>query len=171
MKFNAYIIDFFKRHNLYDEELFKYLEKNAMMIDYRDEDQRAMIGCFYVLDEKEILKKIQVNVPYVYDDITAMINVHELVHGIEAYQRIGKKFKKDLTTEALPILYEKLFILENPSEELIKYGEYLDKTIEMCSEKDYKFALKVSDELIKNYNYDMKKMKKMTKKLSRKYRG
>lgn len=171
MKFNQYIIDFFKRHNLYDEEVFNYLEKNAMMIDYRDEDQRTMIGCFYILDRNEILKKIQVNVPYVYDDVTALITVHELVHGIENYPKIGKRFKKEMTIETLPILYEKLFMLENPSEELIKYGAYLDKIIESSEQRDYLFALKARDELIKEYNYDMKKMQKKAKRLSRKYRG
>lgn len=170
MKFNSYIIDFFKRHNLYDEETFDYLSKNATMIDYKDEDQRAMVGCFYILDEKKILKKLKINIPYVYNDITALIDIHELVHGIENYPKLGKRFKKDITIEALPILYEKLFILENPSDQLIKYGEYLDGIIEKSSEKEYKFALKIREELLKNYNYDVTKMQKMSKKLVRKYR-
>ena len=170
MNFNSYIIDFFKRHNLYDKEVFDYLSKNSTMIDYKDEDQRAMIGCFYILNRREILERLQINIPYVYDDITALINVHELVHGIENYKKLGKRFKKEMTVEVLPILYERLFILENPSEKLNKYGEYLDNIIEKSSEKEYVVALRVRDELIKNYNYNMSKMQKMSKKLVRKYR-
>lgn len=168
MKYNQVIIDFFKRHNLYEEEMFKYLSENSMMVDYLDEEQRAFIGCFYILNKRGILDRIQLNIPYVYNDETALINIHEIVHGILYYQKLGKKFKKDITVEALPMLYEKLYILENPSEEFIKYGEYLDRIIEENPQKEYKFGLDVREELLKNYNYNIKKMSKKVKRLSRK---
>ena len=170
MKYNPAIIDFFKRHNMYDEEMFNYLQENTIMIDFKDPDQRGFIGCFYVQDKKGRLTKIVLNIPYVYDYKTALINIHEITHGIENYKKLGKKFKKDNTVEALPILYEKIYIMENDNEELTKYGEYLDTLCGRDNATEYQMALKVRDELLSNYSYDMNKMKRMTKRLVRKYK-
>ena len=171
MVYNEKIIDFFKRHNMYDEKTFKYLQNNSTMIDYRNVEERAFIGCFYILNKKEELERLQINIPYVYDDITALINIHEIVHGIENYSKLGKKFKKDITIETLPILYEYIFITESQSSELKSYGKYLDKMIETSNELEYLFALKVRLELLNKYKYNMKKMQKLTKKLSREYQN
>ena len=171
MVYNEKIIDFFKRHNMYDEKTFKYLQDNSTMIDYRNVEERAFIGCFYILNKKEELERLQINIPYVYDDITALININEIVHGIENYSKLGKKFKKDLTIETLPILYEYIFITESQSSELKSYGKYLDKMIETSNELEYLFALKVRLELLNKYKYNMKKMQKLTKKLSREYQN
>lgn len=170
MEYHPKVINFFKKHNMYDERLFKYLKENSTLLDYAYEEQRFMIGCFYILDKHNILRGLRLNLPYVTDEKTALINIHELTHGIENYYKMGKKFKKDITIETLPLLYEKLYILENPSEELITYGKYLDNLIEETSEKEYKYALKVREELLKNYDYNMVKMQKRTKKLVRKYK-
>ena len=164
MEYNPEIIAFFKRHNMYDEKVFNYLQNNTMMIDYRNPDERYFIGLFYIQDKKERLQRIQLNIPYVYDYETALINVHEITHGIENYYKIGKKFDKDITVEALPLLYEKLYIMDGNNEELRKYGEYLDAMIDRDSEIEHRIAL------IEHYDYDMKKMQKLAKKLVRKYR-
>ena len=171
MVYNDKIIDFFKRHNMYDEKTFKYLQANSTMIDYRCDEERAFIGCFYILNKKEELERLQLNIPYVYDDKTALINIHEIVHGIENYSKLGEKFKKDITIETLPILYEHIFIIESTSSELKRYGKYLDRMIETSNELEYLFALKVRLELINKYQYNMKKMQKLTKKLSHKYQN
>ena len=169
MKYNHRLIDFFKRHNMYDKTVFEYLQNNSTMIDYNDPDQRKFSGCFYILNKNDILKDIKLYLPYVNNEQTMLISIHEITHGIENYMKIGKKFIKDITLEALPLLYEKLYIMENPSEELIKYGEYLDKIITEEYAKEYKFALAIREELINNYHFDMIEMSKLIKKLSKKY--
>lgn len=169
MNYNPKIIDFFKKHNMYDKRLFEYLQANSTMIDNNDEEQRSFIGCFYLLDKNDKLIKLQLCLPYVSDYKTALISIHEITHGIENYYKLGHKFKKDITIEALPLLYEKLYILENPTEELISYGIYLDSLIMIESEKEYKFALQIREELLKKYNKDMQKSIKLIKKISRKY--
>lgn len=170
MKINSNLIDFFKRHNLYDKKVFNYIEENSVMIDYRDEEQWPFIGCFYVLDGNNILKRFQVNMPYVFDDVTALISVHEIVHGIECYKKLGKWFEKDVTIEVLPMFYEKLYMLENASEELLEYCKYLDEYIDASSDEEHRLALKIRDELLKEYkyNYDLYKMEKLSKKLVKK---
>ena len=98
-----------------------------------------------------------------------LISIHELTHGIEVYPKIGKKYIKDITCEVLPLLYEKLFILENPTEELIEYGKYLDQTIGENNMEEYIFALNIRDILLENYKYNMNEMQTLTKKLQKKY--
>ena len=170
MEFHPKIIDFFKRHNMYDAKMFQYLKDNAMPIDYNYEEQRVMIGCFYLLNRKNILTGLRLNLPYATDDKTILISIHEITHGIENYYKIGKKFKKDITIETLPLLYEKLYILENPSPELIAYGKYLDRLIETENAEEYKFGLKVREKLLNSYASNMQKIQKKTKKLARKFR-
>ena len=169
MNYNQGIVDFFKKHNMYDERVFEYLQANTTMLDYRDPEQRDFAGCFYIKEKNDVLRRLLLCIPYVYNCETALINIHEITHGIENYRKIGKKFKKDITVETLPILYEKLYILDNPSDEIIAYSRYLD---EVCRDGavEYQYALRVRDELLSNYNYDMHRMEKLSKKLVRKYR-
>jgi len=170
MVFNSNLIDFFKRHNLYEKEMFDYFSSNSTMIDYQDEEQRMFIGTFYGVNKKNNkLVYIHLNIPYVYDDKTMLISIHEIVHAILFYKKINKKIKLDISYEALPMLYESIYINENNNNKLLEYRNWLDSLI-TTEEKEYMFALNVRDELYRNYNYDIDKMKKLVKKLVKKYK-
>ena len=64
MKFNSHLISFFKRHNLYEENMFSYLSQHAFMIDYKDEEERMFIGCFIKFDKRNKLVSFQLNIPW-----------------------------------------------------------------------------------------------------------
>lgn len=168
MKFDHELISFFQKHNLYNQAMFKYLQANSTMIDYEDEEQRCFIGCFYTFENKNILQKIHLNIPYVYDEITTLISIHEIIHGIELYPYLNKKVIIKDTCEILPILYEKIYVEETQDEKLHNYHKYLDSCIDK-TDKPYYLALAVREELYKNYNYDINKMKKLSKKLVKKH--
>ena len=171
MKYSKRINNFFKEHNLYDEVMFKYLENHTDMIDYRDIDQRMLIGCAYAINEKTSkVESFRICIPFDIDDITTLISIHEIVHGIIGYKHLNKKYKHDITVEALSMLYEYIYIYEHPSDKLIKYGKYLDNMINEFSDESYKFALFAREELFMNYNKNYDKMEKLTKKLKYKYR-
>ena len=89
------------------------------------------------------------------------------------YKKIGKKFIIGLDSEALPILYEKIYILENPSEELLSYEEYLNHFIIDSDDKKYILALKLQDELINLYNkgLSIERLNFKVKVLARKYKN
>lgn len=169
MVFNPDLINFFKRHNLYNKEMFDYFSKNANMIDYRDEEQRILMGCFYIFDKKKRLKSIHLNVPYIYDDITMLISIHEFIHAIMMYKFINKKVNIGIDKEVLPMLYEKIYINENNNPILIEYEKKLNKLINPKDDKEYVIGLALRDQLIENYNYDFDKLNKKVKKLVRKY--
>lgn len=170
MVFNPDLIDFFKRHNLYDKDMFDYLSYNSTMIDYKDPDQRCFIGCFPVFDKKNKLIKIHLCVPYVYDDITMLISIHELVHGITLYKKINKKCDIGIDCEVIPMLYEKIYINENNNSELINYANKIDDMINTENDIKYMLGLILRDELIDKYYPDIKKLEKQVKKLVKIYK-
>lgn len=169
MNFNKNLINFFEKHNLYDEEMFKYFRENTTMIDYKDPDQRKFIGRYTFLDRNKKLKNIHIVLPYIYDEITMLISIHELIHGIELYKKLNKKVKTSDDCEILPMLYEKIYMEENKSEKLENYQEYLNSHIGKDDQK-YLLGLAVRDELYKNYAYDMTKIQKKSKQLVKKYK-
>ena len=165
-------VNFFKKHNLYNEEMFKYIQKNTTHFDYRDEDQRAFIGCYYTYDKQRILKKIKVCVPFINNQITLLINIHEYIHAIELYKNIGKKYEQKDTEETLPMLYELLYYLENPNKELEAYLTELNKKITKKSSKAYQIALLIQEELLTYYqkkNPTFKQLQTKVKKISKSY--
>lgn len=165
-------INFFKKHNLYSEEAFKYLIKNTIYFDYREEDKRPYIGYHYLTDKNSILKEIKLYLPYISDYKTLLINIHEYIHALHLYRRLEKKYKKELDSEILPMLYEKIYLLENPNEILEEFLKYLNTLITENSPQEYKIALLVQEELLKYYiekKPSFEKLQRKARKLTRKY--
>ena len=99
-----------------------------------------------------------------------LISIHEIIHGILAYERLNKTFKIDDTSEILPILYEKIYMNEQQSKKLEAYQNKLNYGLDPQNKKHKKYliALAVREELLKKYNYDIKKTQKLSRKLIRK---
>ena len=169
MKINPDVKKFFKEHKLFDEKMFKYLENQSTMVDYDDPDQRCFVGCFYILDRTGTkLTDIRLNLPYVNSEETMLISIHELTHAIFNYPKIGKKFKKDITIEVLPLLYEKIYAEEHPSKWLQAYLHRLDgMTHEKCPE--YAYGLAAREKLYEIYQNNPEKMAKIVEKMSQEY--
>ena len=162
-------INFLKEHNLYNEEVVEYWKNNRTLFDYRDEEKRGFIGCFYQY-KKEYLTKIHLIVPFINNDKTILINIHEYIHLLTLYNKIGKKYKIGDDKEVLPFLYERIFIKENKTDELLNYYQYLNKTIIEDNKEEYLIALNLSEILLKEYNNDnIYKLDKKSKKLTKKY--
>lgn len=165
-------IDFFKRHNLYDKVIFDYINSNSIKFDYRDDEKRPFIGCYYICNKQNILQNIKLYVPFIDSPITTLINIHEYIHAIESYNKIGKIYQKENTEETLPILYELLYFEENPSKELEHHLIYLNSKINNDSKESYKIALSIKNELLKYYkeeNPNLTKLQRKAKQLSRKH--
>lgn len=169
--YNKYI-NFLIKHNLYNEEVLEYIRNNSIKFDYRDEEQREFIGCFYITDKKEKIKKINICVPIIDSDITVLINIHEYIHLFILYQHLNKNFLRDTDEEMLPILYEMLYFLDNPSKELENKIKDLNNLVKEESPIQYKIAFKSREELLEYYqqeNPSFKNLQTKAKKLMRKY--
>ena len=146
MVYNPKIIDFFKRHNMYDEKMFDYLQKRSVMIDDNDPDQRMFIG-FTTSRKNGVLQGFTICIPYMNSFETMLTSIHEISHGIYAYRKLNKEYN-DNSSEVIAMIYEKLFVMELDSEVANKYLEYLDSLIDENSEEKYRMAIKYRDELI-----------------------
>lgn len=158
-------INFFKSKNLYDENIFRYIRENSLLFDYRDEDYRPFIGTYIAIRNKQ-LHFLRLIVPYINDDITTLINIHEYSHAIY-YIRSKNKYS-DLEAELIAITYENLYISENPSSQLTKYQEKLNSYI---SENNHQYlhALEKAQFLLSYYN-ENKDKKRIEEKIYKKAR-
>ena len=169
MKINEEIIEFFKEHNLYDVDMFWYFNNHISIYDYIDEDQRMFIGCAKgVNKDTNRLESITIGLPYIYDDITKFISINVLLHAIMLYNKLGKKYHTNIDDEALPMMYGKLYANLVNSDRLNNYVNRLDSMITEENKEHY-IGLEVRDELLNNYNNDPYEMKKLSKKLTKKY--
>ena len=168
---NNAFFEFLRSHNIYNDKVYKYYLNNSNYFDYYNEDVfRNYIGCSFITNKNNILKQIIPVVPYLVDDITTLINIHEYVHTLCAYDKLNKKFEMSITDEILPIFYEKLFVLESNNSKLDDYEKKLDNMALKSNDKKYLLALKMSKSLLCIYNYDeFNKMTVKTKKLTKKY--
>ena len=167
MNTNYYLkfIDFFQRHNLYNEELFHYFRNNSILFDYLDTDYHPFIGCFYTAKKKKV-NKIRLIVPYTDSDITNSINIHEYTHAIILYQYINKIFPENNTTEILPMFYERLYLEENKNNALLQeHTDAINKRITLSNDPEiikYRLALAMQDELLEYYSKGDIDIKKLT---------
>ena len=169
MRLNPKIIDFFKKHNLYDPEMFNYFEEHSTMIDSAYKEERIATGCAYLINRNTgVLEGLHLNLPYVKDEETILDSIHELTHAIFTYPKIGKKFKRDITIETLPLLYEKLYLMEHQSKELQDYAHRLDGLIDETN-PEYAFGLDAREKLFNEYHYNPEEMAKKVSKMGQKY--
>lgn len=168
--FDKKIEDFFKKHNLYDEEMFAYIYQYSYQVDYYDDAQNCAIGGPPKTDKyTDRIEGPRVCYPYVIDEITRLIAVHELAHAIYWYQRIGKKPNR-IMSELFPMIVEKLYIEENRTSILEAFEKRLDSIITPNSPECYRFALANRDNLLGIDLSDVKAFDKKSKKLLRKWK-
>lgn len=107
------------------------------------------MGCFPRV-KNGILVGLRVILPMIVDDRTLFIWLHEYLHAIFLYKKIGVEYDvdcEDFEEEVLPVCYEKLFVLDNP-----EYGPYYEKREDYLKNtfvKIYRNALEKRDSLVK----------------------
>ena len=167
--FNSDLVNFFKRHNLYEDKMFDYFNNNITHYDYNIWEYRILTGCLFISSEDDILKKIHLCVPTIIDDITMLINVHEYTHAIEMYNNLEKIYKESIYREVLPITFERLYVMESSSMSLEDYREYLDNNVKR-NKDEYIIGSMIADELINNLNNDnISNLKRKVRTIGRKY--
>ena len=158
-------INFLKSHNLYDEKVLDYWKKNTTGFDYLDEEGRDFIGCYYQF-KNGCLHNIKAIVPYMNNDKTVMMNIHEYVHFFMMYKKLGMPCKIGKDCEVLPVFFEKLYVIENPTKENVDYYNYLRECIINDNNEKYVLALKIIDDLVEFYNeQDINKINSKIKRL------
>lgn len=173
MKQNLYneFINFFKEKGLYNEITFDYLKKNGEIIDYINKERREEIRCYCII-KNGILTGVWVCVPRITDYHTLLINIYIYTHAIQLCKQIGRKYNPQNDTRTLPMLYEKIYLQENPNSELEEHINTLDKYTREKGPKEDQISLGIQKELLEYYNSknpSFEKLQKKAKKLSKRY--
>ena len=165
-------INFFKKYNLYNKDLFNYIWNNSNFFNYLEEDYRPYIGIYYKFDKKGRLMSFNLIVPFIDSNETLLINIHEYLHAIFGYYYIGKRIRIDESCEVLSLLFEKLYLSNNKDEKLQNFKIALDNMALKSNEEKYILGLKVADELFDKIGEhpNLKKLYRKSKLLIKKYK-
>ena len=167
-------IDFFKRHNLYDEETFKYIENHSIEFDYYDEEMMNVRGIYYNFNRANKLTGFTLYLPYIDNNkMTSFLRVRPYIQALLAYKKLGRNYKPKADSEIIVLYFEKIYLQENPIAELKNYFNTILTGIKIQdTEQKYKIALSAQDDFelycTKN-NLSFKEMQTKAKRLSRKY--
>ena len=164
--FNAKLIDFFKKHNLYDQEMFTYMARNCQFVDYSDPDVNFTVACGpRVNPNTNVIEGFQMVIPYYRGEKTAFISIHEMAHAIYWYKKIGQIYKP-LEEELFAFIVERVYFEENKTPSLEEYVTYLDSTIDEEVRESYRFAYANRDNFIGWDISDFDNIDKTTKELA-----
>ena len=78
-------IEFLKKYNLYDKEVFDFIKDKTVYVDYMNTDSENFIGVYPIVDKDNIVRDLRMCVPNIVDDISISMNIHEYVHLIKMY--------------------------------------------------------------------------------------
>ena len=141
-------INFLKKYNLYREDIFGYMKDKTKYLDYRQDGSDAYIGVYPNLVDG-IIKDIKMRVPYIIDDHSIAINIHEYIHLLKMFDYIGKEYVFSDYEDLLPTFYELVFAKENNDVdyinerlEFIKEYNYLNVLVDMFENKEEKVFIK-----------------------------
>jgi len=123
-------IEFLKKYNLYDKEVFDFIKDKTVYVDYMNTDSEDFIGVYPIVDEDNIVRDLRMCVPTIVDDISISMNIHEYVHLIKMYSNLNKEYVEDKYKELLPVMYELLFLKS------INFNDYIDIYIEHIKKED-----------------------------------
>jgi len=163
-------IDFLQKYNLLDKESFIFISNRTTNIDYNNLEERDTIGCYCKINEKETLKDFKVTVPKIIDERTVIINIHEYIHALILYKMLNKKYEIGIEKEVLPLMYEKIYVIENEEISFVKYERALRETINEINNDEYIIGSKVAEQLIPHKKEDIETLNEKAKKLVREYK-
>lgn len=79
-----------KEVNIDDDEFIRYMRSRVKK--YTHTYQESLWGYFSYYDEEGNLNNIRLIVPYIADERSLLINIHEYTHAYEAYKKLGTKY-------------------------------------------------------------------------------
>lgn len=169
MNYYKQFLDFLQRHKLYERESFVFISNHTVNINYNNQEERDFIGCYYSKDEEDKITNFKVWVPEIIDTTTLFINIHEYVHALILYKYLNEKYEIGLEKEALPLMYEKMYAIEEENISAKDYEKNLKETINEINTEEYIIGKKIAEELIYKHD-DIKLLNEKAKELVRKYK-
>lgn len=164
-------VSFLKKHELYNFKCFSYFEYQAVKIDYEDIKDVLFLDC--VLETKfGYLQGFIPIVPYLSNDKTVAMNIYAYVQALQLIPKVGKKYEEQFIHSLLPLLYLRLYLVENANEVLWNYEKSIEHKLLNDESEQSKILLQQIDHLIEIYYFEGDSAKKMgvkTKRLAKNY--
>ncbi len=88
MEFNKLIV-ICNALDIGSKEFWRYIKEKIHRFHGQSND--FPWACFPITDQNNILIDIKLAVPYIVDEKTLLINIHELAHAYELYGLLGKE--------------------------------------------------------------------------------
>ena len=154
------LVAFLKKYDIYDEEVFNSFINDSFK--FESESDYKYSECLYVVDENDILVKIRALIPKIVDYKTILINIHEYVHYYTFYKKLGEKIEIGIDCEVLPMLYERLFVIEKDDVDLYNHWNKIKDGVLENNNSPYVYALKIQDSLLDLF-YKSGKVKRLKK--------
>lgn len=157
-------IHFLKKHQLFDEATYQYIREHSVVINAKKKDDNFLMGCTTVLDEDKKLIDLIPCFPFMRNQKMVAVNVFVYVQTLMLLPRIGQDYEESSMDTLLPLLFFKLYILENSSEALLKYEkeimnkQFLDNPL--CQEDYWLYQLSEHSDSLYAYSRRLKRTSK-----------
>lgn len=167
MNYYNKFLEFLQKNNLYNQKSFAFISYHTTNIDY-SEETKEQIGYTYTKNNEDKIIDFKICVPTIEDEKTLIINIRNFIYALFLYEMLGKKEEIGEVQEAIALLYEKLYIVEQEFS-LKEYNKFLAEEINERNEENFTRDAKLSLALLNYYDESIEKLTNranvMTKKL------
>ena len=80
----------------YDEDFWKYIKTRIRRVDSRDDNKNRFYETVMHFDKDNKLDDMRVYVPYVINLKTSLVNIHEIKHAYDLYNKLGNYITEDV---------------------------------------------------------------------------
>ena len=162
-------VEFIRKHKLYQRDSLAFISERTTYLDYENINERDFIGCYYDVDKFGRVVDFKVYVPKIADEKTLLINIHEYVHAFILYKLLNKNYDIGLEKEVLPLMYEKICILENEEFSLKKYERVMKEVINEINTDEYIIGNEIANVLVPLEDGNLEELNKEAKRLVKVY--
>lgn len=156
MNYYNKFLEFLQKNNLYNQKSFAFISYHTTNIDY-SEETKEQIGYTYTKNNEDKIIDFKICVPTIEDEKTLIINIRNYIYALFLYEMLGKKEEIGEVQEAIALLYERLYIVEQ--EFIIKeYNKFLLEEINERNEENFTRGAKLSLELLNYYDENIEKL-------------
>lgn len=163
------IIEQLKNYSIDKEIIFEFFNQHNLNIN-KIKDKIITYPCcdldiigVYPKIENNILVDYKIRVPKIDNLYNALINIHEIIHGLILENNLNMTYKDNEYEEVLPMLYEDIFVdyLVNNKQYNIRYiyNEYtIAKSNDDSLDERYIKARRVIGNMNNNIKHKIKKL-------------
>ena len=148
--------NFLIEYGLFDEEIFEFINSKSVLINYKKIDEFKSFKCAIVVNENGTLIDVIPCVPFLKNDECVAINIFVYVQAMMLIANIGKFHDERNYSDLFPLIFQKLYILENKNYNILEYEKKMLKKLFESKGMNYNNVIENKEILINEYNKNNK---------------